>query len=56
MTVLTVLSMSRLRCAVSIRYKDSGVVTSMCGGFRSMAARSEVGVSPERIAAVIRGA
>ena len=28
----------------------------MCGGFRSIAARSFCGVSPERMAAVIRGA
>ncbi len=56
MTVRTVRSISRLRRAVSRRYSDSGVVTRMWGGFRSMAARSAAGVSPERTAAVILGA
>ena len=31
---------ARLRSAVSSRYSDSGVVTRMCGGVRSIAARS----------------
>ena len=55
MTVRTVRSISRLRSAVSSRYSDSGVVTRMCGGVRSIAARSACGVSPVRTAAVIRG-
>ena len=54
MTVRTVRSISRLRSAVSSRYSDSGVVTRMCGGVRSIAARSDCGVSPVRTAAVIR--
>ena len=54
-TVLTVRSISRLRAAVSSRYSDSGVVTRMCGGVRSIAARSAGVVSPVRTAAVIRG-
>ena len=52
----TVRSISRLRSAVSSRYSDSGVVTRMCGGVRSIAARSDCGVSPVRTAAVMRGA
>ena len=56
MTVRTVRSISRLRSAVSSRYSDSGVVTRMCGGVRSIAARSACGVSPVRTAAVMRGA
>src|SRR4029453_17005551 len=55
MTVRTVRSISRLRSAVSSRYSDSGVVTRMCGGVRSIAARSDEVVSPVRTAAVIRG-
>ena len=55
-TVRTVRSRSRLRSAVSSRYNDSGVVTRMCGGVRSIAARSDAGVSPVRTAAVMRGA
>ena len=31
-------------------YSDSGVVTRMCGGFFSMAARSDASVSPVRTA------
>ena len=34
---------------------DSGVVTRMCGGVRSIAARSDCVVSPVRTAAVMRG-
>ena len=37
-------------------YSDSGVVTRMCGGVRSIAARSDEVVSPVRTAAVMRGA
>jgi hypothetical protein len=55
-TVRTVRSMARLRSAVSSRYSDSGVVTRICGGVRSIAARSDAVVSPVRVAAVIRGA
>ena len=55
-TVRTVRSRSRLRPAVRSRYNDSGVVTRMCGGVRSMAARSDCVVSPVRTAAVMRGA
>ena len=46
--------MSRERSAVSSRYSDSGVVTRICGGVRSIAARSPWGVSPLRTAAVMR--
>ena len=38
---------------MSRRYSDSGVVTRMCGGVRSIEARSACGVSPLRTAAVI---
>jgi hypothetical protein len=40
---------------VSSRYSDSGVVTRMCGGVFTIAARA-AGVSPVRTAAVMRGA
>jgi hypothetical protein len=56
MTVRTVRSILRLRSDVTSRYSDSGVVTRMCGGVRSIAARSACVVSPVRTAAVIRGA
>jgi len=36
-------------CEVRIRYSDSGVVTRMSGGLRTIAARSRWGVSPVRI-------
>ena len=49
-------NISRLRADVSSRYNDSGVVTRMCGGLRSIAARSDDVVSPVRTAAVIRDA
>ena len=39
-TVRTVRSICRLRSDVRSRYSDSGVVTRMCGGVRSIAARS----------------
>ena len=55
-TVRTVRSIARLRSAVRSRYRDSGVVTRMCGGVRNIAARSVCGVSPVRTAAVSRGA
>src|SRR6267378_3029812 len=53
MTTLAVLSISRERSAVRSRYSDSGVVTRMWGGVRSIAARSACGVSPLLTAAVI---
>ncbi len=56
MTVRTVRSIARLRSAVSSRYSDSGVVTRMCGGVRTIRARSDEVVSPVRTAAVMRGA
>ncbi len=52
-TTRAVFSIARERSAVSSRYSDSGVVTRMCGGVRSIAARSVCGVSPLRTAAVI---
>ena len=55
-TVRAVRSICRLRSDVSSRYSDSGVVTRMWGGVRSIAARSAAVVSPVRTAAVIRGA
>ena len=55
-TVRAVRNISRLLLAVRRRYSDSGVVTRMWGGLRSIAARSEEGVSPVRTAAVIFGA
>ena len=53
-TVRTVRSIARLRSAVRSRYSDSGVVTRMCGGVRSIAARRELGVSPVRTAERMR--
>jgi hypothetical protein len=46
MIVVTLLNSSRDRAAVSRMYSDSGVVTSTCGGVRSMRARSAGVVSP----------
>ena len=43
-------SISRPRSAVSSKYSDSGVVTRMCGGVRSIVCRSAAGVSPVRTA------
>ena len=43
-------SISRLRAAVNSRYSDSGVVTTKLGGLRSMVARADAVVSPERTA------
>ena len=50
MTVCTRAKSARDFSAVSIMYSDSGVVTSTCGGLRSMRARSDCGVSPVRVA------
>ena len=52
-TVLTLASSCRPPLLVSSRYSDSGVVTSMWGGFFSMAWRSVCGVSPVRTATLI---
>ena len=41
---------------VTRRYSDSGVVTTKLGGWRSMAARCELVVSPVRTATRMRGA
>ena len=49
------MSISRA-CEVRIRYSDSGVVTRMSGGWRTIAARSFWGVSPVRIATVMSSA
>ena len=43
----------RLLAEVSRRYRDSGVVTRICGGVRSIAACGRAGVSPVRTAAMI---
>jgi len=40
-TVRQVESMSRPDCEPSRMYKDSGVVTTICGGLRRMPARSD---------------
>ena len=48
MTVSTFRNVSRLFGLVSIRYRDSGVVTRMWGGRLSIAARFAAGVSPVR--------
>src|SRR6059036_1121254 len=55
MTTRAVFSISRERSAVRSRYSDSGVVTRMWGGERSIAARSACGVSPLLTAAVRSG-
>ena len=47
-TVRVVRSIPRPRSLVRRMYRDSGVVTRMCGGRRSIAARSFAGVSPVR--------
>jgi hypothetical protein len=54
-TVSTLRSMSRLRCEVTIRNSDSGVVTTMSGGLRSMAARAAGVVSPVLTPTLIAG-
>lgn len=55
MTVSTDLRISRLFCAVSRMYKDSGVVTRMCGGRFNIERRSFIRVSPVRTAVRISG-
>ena len=55
MTVSAVDNIRRLRSAVSRMNSDSGVVTTMCGGRRTIRSRSHVGVSPVRIAVRISG-
>ena len=55
MTVAAVASIRRLRSAVSRMNSDSGVVTTTCGGRRTIRSRSQAGVSPVRIAVRISG-
>ena len=55
MTVRTVSSIFRPPAEVSRMYSDSGVVTRMCGGRLTMAARSEALVSPVRTSTRISG-
>ena len=55
MTVWAVDSIRLLRSAVSRMNSDSGVVTTMCGGRRTICSRSQAGVSPVRIAVRISG-
>ena len=50
MTQRALRNISRLRSAVSRRYSDSGVVITKFGGLRSIAARADAPVSPERTA------
>ena len=50
MTVRTFAKSARERSAVRRMNSDSGVVTSTCGGVRSIFARSDCGVSPVRVA------
>ena len=56
MTVAAWRSAARLRSAVSRMNNDSGVVTSMCGGRRTIRSRSQAGVSPVRTAVRMPGA
>ena len=56
MTVSTVRSSSRPLSLVTRRYSDSGVVTTKLGGWRSIAARCELVVSPVRTATRMSGA
>ena len=51
MIVVTVVSAARLRCAVTSRYRDSGVVTRKFGGRLIIAARMDCVVSPVRTSA-----
>ena len=51
MIVVTVVSAARLRCDVTSRYSDSGVVTRKFGGRLIIAARMDAGVSPVRTSA-----
>ena len=55
MTVATPLSSARPLSLVSRIYRDSGVVTRICGGRRRMAARAACGVSPVRTAVRMPG-
>ena len=55
MTVSTAVKTWRLFSAVSIKYNDSGVVTRIWGGRRSILCRSVFGVSPVRTAVRIGG-
>ena len=50
-SVRTLLNMPRPESEVSNRYKDSGVVTRMCGGFLMSAWRCAAVVSPVRTSA-----
>jgi hypothetical protein len=54
MTVSTPRSTSRA-ALVSMRYSDSGVVIRMSGGCLAIWRRSSLGVSPVRLATLIRG-
>ena len=56
MTVAAWRSAGRLRSAVSRMNSDSGVVTSTCGGRRTIRSRSQAGVSPVRTAVRTPGA
>ena len=49
-TQRAVRSIALLRSAVSSRYSDSGVVMTKLGGLRSIAARADCVVSPDRTA------
>ncbi len=55
-TVCTLRRPSRPDAEPISTYRDSGVVTRMCGASLRMAARSFCGVSPVRTAVVMRGA
>ena len=55
MTVRMVCSAGAIRLLPRSRYRDSGVVIRMCGGFRIIFCRSLWGVSPERTATRISG-
>ena len=54
-TVATLPSTARLRCAVTMRYRLSGVVTRKVGGVFTMAVRAPAVVSPVRTATVTGG-
>ena len=56
MTVRVRQSALRLRSAVSRMKSDSGVVTRMCGGRRTIRSRSQAEVSPVRTAVRMPGA
>ena len=56
MTVSAWRNAARLRSAVSRMNSDSGVVTRMCGGRRTIRSRSQAGVSPVRTAVRMPGA